>query len=240
MSDLKDMSDNFLGISHNYVKQIKTPSELKMSKKGTMNALERDIAGLISYTQLMVEGDGNAKKENGPLGNRYFLRTKGECIPRDKPNAKTTKYLYINNVPSGGIPILTGLTGTRSKVLRGLVPGVLENVGKLSPVGLFGAITGTSSSECILCPEDICPVNLQEPKRRDYSSPAAYDTAKAAYDNVMKVKKQYISIDNYNEAKSIAKESFSNIVNNKIGITQHMIIISLLIILGYSIIKKKL
>ena len=71
------MSDNFLGVSHNYVKQIKTPSELKMSKKGTMNALERDIAGLISYTQLMVEGDGNAKKGSEPLGNRYFLRTKG-------------------------------------------------------------------------------------------------------------------------------------------------------------------
>ena len=234
------MSDNFLGVSHNYVKQIKTPSELKMSKKGTMNALEKDIAGLISYTQLMVEGDGNAKKGSAPLGNRYFLKTEGECTPIDKPNAKTTKYLYINNVPSGGIPILTGLTGTRSKVLRGLVPGVLENVGKLSPVGLFGAITGTSSSQCRLCPKNICPVNVQEPKRSDYSSPDTFKKALNDYNNVKDEKNLYISIDNYNEAASIAKESFSNIVNNKIGITQHMIIISLLIILGYSIIKKKL
>ena len=234
------MSDKFLGVSHNYVKQIKTPSELKMSKKGTMNALEKDIAGLISYTQLMVEGDGNAKKGSAPLGNRYFLKTNGQCTPIDKPNAKVTKYLYINNVPSGGIPILTGLTGTRSKVLRGLVPGVLENVGKLSPVGLFGAITGTSSSECRLCPKDICPVNVQKPIRSDYSTSTAFKKALNDYNRVNGTKQQYISMDNYNEAYSIAKESFSNIVNNKIGITQHMIIISLLIILGYSIIKKKL
>lgn len=234
------MSDNFLGVSHNYVKQIKTPSELKMSKKGTMDALEKDIAGLISYTQLMVEGEGNAKKGRAPLGNRYFLKTNGKCSTADNPNAKVDKYLYVNNVPTGAIPILSSLTGTRSKILRGLVPGILENVGKLSPMGLFGAIMGSSSSECKRCPPSICPVSVQKPSSSDYSTTAAYRKALRSYNKVRNSKNKYISLDNYNEAKNIAKESFSNIVNNKVGITQHMVILSILIILGYNIIKNKL
>ena len=234
------MSEKFLGVSHNYIKQIKTPSELKMSKKGTMAALERDIAGLISYTQLMVEGEGNAKKGSAPLGNSYFLKTGAQCSTADNPEAKVDKYVYINNVPTGSIPIITGLTGTRSKVLRGLVPGVLENVGKLSPSGLFGAIMGGSSSECKRCPVSICPVNIQKPKSSDYSTTAAYRKALRDYNKVKNSKNKYISVSDYNEARSIAKESFSNIANNKIGITQHMVILSILIFLGYSIIKNKL
>ena len=99
---------------------------------------------------------------------------------------------------------------------------------------------GGSSSECKRCPVSICPVSVQVPRSSDYSTTAAYREALKSYNKVKKTKNKYISVSDYNEAKKIATESFSNIVNNKIGITQHMVILSILIILGYSIIKNKL
>ena len=71
-----------------------------MSGKGTMGALAKDIAGLTSYTQLLVEGRGNAKIGGAPLGNRFFLKTGGKCKPVGSKQT-TDRYFYVDNSPTG-------------------------------------------------------------------------------------------------------------------------------------------
>ena len=140
------------GIDFNYSSAIRTPSELGMSSSGNMNALAADIAGLINYTEVLVSGTGRAIK--GKLGNQYFLKTLAKC---NLGGRETDRYLYIDNVPSGNVSFGgVSLTGGRSS-LRGLVPGMIENIGKINPLSMFQAFS-EGTPDCIRCPRRICPV----------------------------------------------------------------------------------
>lgn len=140
------------GKDFNYTSAIRTPKELGMSPSGNMNALAKDIAGLINYTEVLVSGTGRAIK--GKLGNQYFLKTLAKC----KLNGREVdRYLYINNVPTGNIKIGgVSITGGRS-AMRGLVPGMMENIGKINPLSMFQALS-EGTPECIRCPRSVCPV----------------------------------------------------------------------------------
>ena len=50
------MQAQFLGPTYNYAKNIRSPNDMGMSGDGNMSALAKDIAGIIAYTQLLVEG----------------------------------------------------------------------------------------------------------------------------------------------------------------------------------------
>ena len=68
----------FLGPTYNYAKNIRSPNDMGMSGDGNMVRLAKDIAGIIAYTQLLVEGKGNANKKGSPLGNKFYLKTGGQ------------------------------------------------------------------------------------------------------------------------------------------------------------------
>ena len=101
-----DLGPGFLGPNYNYGDYIKTTSEMGMSGKGNFTALGNDIAGLISYSTLLIEGGGKARV-GGPLGNRFFAKTGTKCKPSIKrgkkwvadPRYKGTvdRYLWIDN-----------------------------------------------------------------------------------------------------------------------------------------------
>ena len=55
------------------------PSEIGMSGDGNLSALSRNVAGLIDYVQVLVAGGGGASKVNGPMGNKFFLKTGAKC-----------------------------------------------------------------------------------------------------------------------------------------------------------------
>ena len=141
-----NLEKKFLGPSYNYAKQIKTPKEIGMTSKGTMGALASDVAGLIAFTEILVAGGGKASRVNGPLGNRFYLKTGGQCTAPD--GNKVDRYVYINNKPTGSIPFISDITGTSFPEFRGLVPGSIENVGALNPVALFGGFMQGSNPKC--------------------------------------------------------------------------------------------
>ena len=116
-SFFKDMAEGgeklqakFLGPTYNYAKQIKSPTELNMSSKGTLPQLRDDIAGIINYTEVLVAGKSRAQRNpNVPLGNSFYLETGGQCT---KPDGNlTTRYVYVNNVPTGSIPFISSVSG---------------------------------------------------------------------------------------------------------------------------------
>jgi len=147
-----NLGSDFLGPSYNYGDYIKTTSEMGMSGAGNFTALGNDIAGLISYSDLLIEGGGKARV-GGPLGNRFFTKTGTKCQPSSKRGKlwipikgkdKADRYLWIDNTTKGKNPFGRGKTP-----FKGLVPGMLENMGALNPMGLMSAFVEGSTPPCV-------------------------------------------------------------------------------------------
>jgi hypothetical protein len=132
--------------SYSYMNFIKTPSEMNMSDKGTLETLENDINGLLSYVSLLVEGTSSASKSSKPLGNKFFAKTLGKCNDI-KTSTPQDRYLYINNVPSGNIPFATD-GGVRTD-LKGLIPGMMGNLDVLNPNNIASAFLTQSVPDCM-------------------------------------------------------------------------------------------
>ena len=104
---------SFLGPSYNYAAAIKGPTSIGMSDGGSFSALANDVGGLIQYIQVLVSGSSQAQMgtNEGPMGNRYILDTVAQCKDIDSGEMKT-RSIYVNNIPTGNIPFISGLSGT--------------------------------------------------------------------------------------------------------------------------------
>ena len=146
-NDASQVEEELLGPSYQYSDYIKTPSELGMSDKGSFSALADNIGGLINYTELLVSGDGKASKTGGPLGPQFFLQTGQKCKAKDT-GEMTTRYLYLDQKPTGNIPFISSGMGVDFTEFEGLVPGTLSNLNALNPMTLFSAFTEGSNPDC--------------------------------------------------------------------------------------------
>ena len=140
------MQAEFLGPTYNYTKNINSPADMGMSGDGNMSALGADIAGIIAYTELLVEGGGDANKTGKPLGNTFFLKTGGQCVSPD--GNKHDRYIYINNVPTGSLPIISDSTGQAFGDFRGLIPGTIGNLGEINPLAIFKGFVQGAVPKC--------------------------------------------------------------------------------------------
>ena len=122
-SFFKDMAEGgeklqakFLGPTYNYAKQIKSPTELNMSSKGTLPTLARDIAGIINYTEVLVAGKSRAQRNpNVPLGNSFYLETGGQCT---KPEQNRSRCLTSSR-PMRSRAAASALRTTRRQSVAG-------------------------------------------------------------------------------------------------------------------------
>ena len=155
----ENLQKDFLGETYPYHKNINTPAALGMSSKGNMGALARDIAGIVNYTEVLVSGKGRGSKTGRPLGNKFFLKTGGSCEPKGyiKSNGKvvekgegnsTTRFVYINNQPDGSIPFISSGSGANFSDFRGLIPGIIGNIGAINPVEIMGGFTEKGTPPC--------------------------------------------------------------------------------------------
>lgn len=128
-----------------HVNWIKSPEELGMSSRGDIGTLTNDIAGLINYIQILVEGGGRAQKTSRPLGNRYFFKTGAKC--KDvKTNTEKDRYLYIDNVAAGEE--------------HGLIPALIYSVGKINPTKLLDIFKSEPDVACAAVTLDTLDENL--------------------------------------------------------------------------------
>jgi len=160
--DPKGLEDALLGPhAYTYYDKVKSPGAMGMSSDGTIGALTDDVAGLIAYVKLLSTGKSEASSTGGPLGNKYFLQTSAKCF--DSSGAQVPRYIYINNIPDGKFPLLSGDSGMNLDLssFEGLIPGVMEDIMRMNPMNLFQAfVTGSKPS----CTEVTLPVgNAGEP-----------------------------------------------------------------------------
>ena len=147
LDDVNGVEEKILGPDYQYWKQIKSPSEMGMSTKGSLSTIGKDVDGLINYVEVLVSGGGNASKTNGPMGNKFFLKTAATC--KDKSSGEIVdRYMYVNNVPDGSIPFISGAMGTNFSQLEGLIPGTLGNISALNPMLIFQGFMSGSQPDC--------------------------------------------------------------------------------------------
>ena len=146
-NDFSKFEKEVLGPDYKYYRFIKTPRELGMSDRGDMATLGANVAGLVNYTKLMVEGTGAANKAgNRPLGNKFFLKTGGECKASD--GSSQDRYIYINNVPNGSIPFLSSAMGSNFSSFRGLVPGAIGDAADMNPLAMMSGFMQGNNPKC--------------------------------------------------------------------------------------------
>lgn len=142
-----DLEESILGPDYKYYKFIKAPAEMGMSSDGSLDVLGKDIKGLISYTELLVSGSGDASVSGKPLGNKFFMDTGATCTDTESSNT-VSRSIYVDNVPSGTIPFLTSGTGVEFTEFSGLIPGTLENITRINPLKIFTTFTSGTNPKC--------------------------------------------------------------------------------------------
>jgi hypothetical protein len=137
---------NFLGPDYKYQNFIKDPGSMGITSKGTVAALSKNIVGITNYSDLLIYGDNaGAKKATTTgkiLGNRFFYNTGGMCLDNANQTEKE-RYIYVDNVPSGKVSVGASSTG-----LKGLLPGLIGNLGVFSNISLMNAFTAPNKPPC--------------------------------------------------------------------------------------------
>jgi hypothetical protein len=146
-SDVTSVQNKLLGPTYPYWQNINSPSQMGMSSNGDLSSLGKDISGIISYVEVLASGSGNASKTGSPLGNKFFLQTAGKCNATDTQQS-VGRYIYVNNVPSGNIPFISGAIGTNFSEARGLIPGTMSNLNVLNPFTMLQAFTEGTTPDC--------------------------------------------------------------------------------------------
>jgi len=147
LKDPRAAEKKYLGEDYPYYKNINSPSELGMSSKGSLEQFGKDLDGLISYVELLVTGDSKASKTGRPLGNKFFVQTPGKCIDK-KTGAEVDRYMYIDNVPAGNIPLISSGLGTNFTEFRGIIPGTLSNLNSFNPITIFQSFLEKTKPDC--------------------------------------------------------------------------------------------
>ena len=139
-SNLENSQTDMMGPSYSYSDNIPGPSSLGVGSNGTFGQVSTNLGAVTTYIKGMVTGDP-------PLGNQFFINTGGTCTAPD--GSLQSRYNYINNIPGGGSPP-AGLQDLSflSNDLRGLIPGIMEDVEGLDPYYLFTAMTADGSPPC--------------------------------------------------------------------------------------------
>lgn len=147
LTNAKAVEEKYMGPNYPYYKYIKAPSEIGMSGKGSLNALGKDINGLVSYVELLVSGKSKASATGQPLGNKFFLKTGGKCN-NVTTNEKTDRYIYIDNVPAGNVPLISSGVGVNFTEFRGLIPGTISNLNAFNPYTIMQGFLMGSTPDC--------------------------------------------------------------------------------------------
>lgn len=147
-SQLENIEEDILGPEYPYYDNIKTPNDLNIVPDGGWDNLANDVGGLISYVEVLVDGKSKASNTGQPLGNKFFIRTPSKCMSNDSSNSMVDRYIYVNNIPQGNLPFISQGMDADITDLRGLIPGLMENINVLNPVSIFKSFTLGPTPPC--------------------------------------------------------------------------------------------
>lgn len=162
--ELKSNTDNLSAFpKYNYGSFIDSTSELGVTSEvgdgNGINQISKNMGALIDYIDnVLITGNGSGNKGyslsdpnlgNHPLGNAYFYSSGLNCIDPDTKKS-IPAYMYMNNVPLGNIPLISSLAGGKDfQNLRGLIPGMFEDLEGFDPNEFLAALEIGEQSQCV-------------------------------------------------------------------------------------------
>ena len=147
LNDAEGVQNELLGPTYPYYKNIKSPSQIGMSSRGTIQQMSNNVNGLINYVELLVSGNSKASATGGPLGNKFFLQTGAKCVDTVSKN-QVDRYIYVNNVPNGDIPFISSGMGVNFSDFEGLIPGAMGNLNALNPFAILQSFMSGATPPC--------------------------------------------------------------------------------------------
>jgi len=234
------MTDTEVSASNDYPYHtyIKPPDQIKSSSKGTLSALSNDIGALTSYVDVLVSGKSKAQVGGGPLGNKYFLNTGGTC--NDENGTSQKRFVYINNVPDGDIPLISSAMGAPMTQFEGLVPGILEDLSYVNPAKLFNAFSETSTCQQITMEVKDISNNVTTESNYVVNDDIADYNECWFSSKVNPVTKQKCESGNKNKKNKKKKKGKEGMTNADTGIYIYKVMISGIgLFILYSLLKKR-
>ena len=140
------LSRNILGEPYDYKKQIRTTGEMGMSDR-----VEKDVRGIVGYMKVLIEGGGRASKVNGPLGNKFFMKTAMLCKNKGKDVPRS---IYINNVPK--------------PPMAGLIKGTTTGLQAINPFRIMGAFADATTPDCQRITLEVIDSNNRKSRETHY------------------------------------------------------------------------
>ena len=138
-------------VDYDYGANIKPPMAIGMNNGSSMSAIGDNVAGILSYVKVLVDGGGPASRVGGPMGPKFFVETPTRCkdVADDKSKPRS---IYLNYVPTGTLPgsfIMPSVPGIKTDY-KGLLPGILANTGQLNPAQIMNTVMNDVGNSCRL------------------------------------------------------------------------------------------
>ncbi len=226
------LGESFLGPKYDYHTKIRNPKELGMSADGNMGALAKDVAGLIHYTEILVDGGGKANKTGRPLGDKFFLKLPSKC--KDvKTGKEVPRHFYIDNQIDGKIP-LPGFDVSTG--LKGLVPGAISDVFSLNPMVLLKGFAEGGKPWCKAVEKEI--INNKNQRFKQTRHVALNDLDPNELDSSDRAKLSKFKKDAKENNKDGQCEGFQNILNRELPRTYVLSVSLLFTYLLYKMMQK--
>lgn len=138
------------GSSYNPGDAMMRPDQLGIKVGDSMDDVVNAVKGVGFYVDQMAFGAPSTGLTSGmplePLGINYFVNTGQTC------SNGATMWQYIEGIPDGsalGENVKTAMTNMGLPTLRGLAPGMLEDVQHaLNPAPLMRALFGSGYPQC--------------------------------------------------------------------------------------------
>ena len=117
---------------------------------------------------------------------------------------KQKRYLYIDNLPTGTIPGLGTLKG-----MRGLIPGMIENLGALDPTRLMNSITAPAVPPCVKLNMSTIRFDDSKTNSSDWKHIYSTDAHYVAVDDVAALHPCSFGVQSYTGTNPISRETSS-------------------------------
>lgn len=141
---------DFVGPNYSFADELPFPNE-KGAVRGDSLGSVVDAARAAGYYADMITYGGasspfTASLNPQPMGVNYFVNSGSKC------SNGANMWLYVNGIPKGdafGGKIQQALSGMGLPALRGLAPGMIEDVkAGLDPTGVVNSIFGSGYMKC--------------------------------------------------------------------------------------------
>tara|TARA_B100000674_G_C37969776_1_gene976371 strand:- start:2396 stop:2980 length:585 start_codon:yes stop_codon:yes gene_type:complete len=128
-------------MTFDYKQHVRKPNELGAGKGGSVSTMLRDVNAFQYYMDWLNKGP--------PVGENYFFQS-GTCGPKSSLICRgQPRWIYVRNIPTGRI----SCTNTKYKNIRGIIPGLFEDVDDIDFIPTINNFNGKGSAvndKCVL------------------------------------------------------------------------------------------